>query len=214
MESFFARHHFWIRRIHSLSGIVPIGAFLLEHLFSNAYAFGGPEKFNDHVAFLQSVPQPFLALFEWGLIIGPIAFHALLGIWISMQGSVNLAAYPHARNWLYLLQRLTGILTLAYVVVHLWQFRLADAGVFADLAFSRRAFQETARVLGNPFWFWFYVAGLASTLFHFANGIGLFCHHWGITVTEKSQRAVLVAGGALGAFLFAVGVASMAAFLK
>ena len=27
-ESFAARHHFWIRRLHSLSGIIPLGAFL------------------------------------------------------------------------------------------------------------------------------------------------------------------------------------------
>lgn len=214
MESFFSRNHFWVRRIHSLSGIVPVGAFLLEHLFSNAYAFGGEKIFNEHVAFLQSIPQPFLALFEWGFIIGPIAFHAILGIYISMQGSVNVKAYPHVRNWLYILQRVTGIIAFFYVMTHLFQFRLADAGIFADTSFAHHAFTETAKVLRQPIWYWFYIVGLASTLFHFSNGIGLFCHHWGITVSEKSQKAVLAIAGVLGIFLFAVGVASMEAFLK
>jgi len=33
---------FLLRRLHSLSGIIPIGAFLLEHFISNAEAFKGP----------------------------------------------------------------------------------------------------------------------------------------------------------------------------
>jgi len=32
---------FLLRRLHSLTGIVPIGAFLLEHFLSNAEAFKG-----------------------------------------------------------------------------------------------------------------------------------------------------------------------------
>ena len=30
------------RRLHSLSGIIPIGAFLLEHILSNIQALKGP----------------------------------------------------------------------------------------------------------------------------------------------------------------------------
>ncbi|PYX33950.1 MAG: succinate dehydrogenase, partial [Acidobacteria bacterium] len=34
---------FFLRRLHSLTGIIPIGAFLLEHiLISNATAISGP----------------------------------------------------------------------------------------------------------------------------------------------------------------------------
>jgi len=32
---------FLLRRLHSLSGIFPIGAFLVEHFFSNAFAVNG-----------------------------------------------------------------------------------------------------------------------------------------------------------------------------
>jgi succinate dehydrogenase / fumarate reductase, cytochrome b subunit len=34
---------FLLRRLHSLSGIVPVGAFLTEHVISNAFATRGPE---------------------------------------------------------------------------------------------------------------------------------------------------------------------------
>ena len=47
---------FLLRRLHSLSGIVPIGAFLLEHFISNFEAFHGPEAYGRQVAFLNSLP--------------------------------------------------------------------------------------------------------------------------------------------------------------
>ncbi len=214
MQGGLGKHHFWLRKIHSLSGIVPIGAFLLEHLFSNAYALSGEQAFNEHVGFLLSIPQPFLAVFEWGFIIGPIAFHALLGIYLSMQGSLTARAYPNVRNWMYVFQRVTGIVALIYIVVHLWQFRLAEAGIVANPEFAKHAFAETAHVLSQPMWFSFYVVGLAATLFHFSNGISLFCYHWGLTIGAKSQKLVALLAAGLGIFLFIVGVVSMMAFLK
>lgn len=215
MESILSKHHFWKRRLHSLSGVIPIGAFLLEHLFSNAYAFGGAEKFNDHVGFLLSIPQPFLALFEWGGIILPITFHAIYGIYLSRQGSVTAKAYPNVRNWMYVLQRTTGFLALGYMIVHLAQFRFGHGSIFlADPAFAKVAFEETAKVMHNPLWFTVYAVGLAATVFHFANGLCLFCYHWGLTISKTSQRAVALVAAGLGILLFGVGLASMAAFLK
>ena len=34
---------FWARRLHSLSGVIPIGAFLVEHFFTNSFSRQGPE---------------------------------------------------------------------------------------------------------------------------------------------------------------------------
>ena len=48
--------HFWLRRLHSLSGIFPIGFFLLEHMFSNAFILLGSEAYNGQIKFLQSLP--------------------------------------------------------------------------------------------------------------------------------------------------------------
>ncbi len=47
---------FLLRRLHSLTGIVPIGAFLLEHFISNYEAFKGPEAYGAQVKFLNSLP--------------------------------------------------------------------------------------------------------------------------------------------------------------
>lgn len=214
MESNLSQRHFWIRKLHSLSGLVPIGAFLVEHLISNAYALSGEKRFNEHVEFLLSIPQPFLAILEWGLILMPIAFHGLVGVYLSRQGSITAIAYPKVRNWMYVLQRVTGMITLLYIIVHLWQFRLGHSGIVADPSFAQRAYQEVAVVLRNPVWFAVYTIGLASTVFHFANGLGLFCYHWGITVGKTSQRVVATISIGLGVGLFILGIASMRAFLS
>ncbi|HEX5434279.1 MAG TPA: succinate dehydrogenase, partial [Candidatus Angelobacter sp.] len=49
-------HSFFWRRLHSLSGIFPIGAFLLEHFISNAFATNGPYAYRDQVKFLSGLP--------------------------------------------------------------------------------------------------------------------------------------------------------------
>src|SRR5215470_18564806 len=67
-------HEFFWRRLHSLSGIVPVGAFLFEHiLISNSTALNGPEAYANQVKFLGSLPLVVAveAIFIWI----PILFH-------------------------------------------------------------------------------------------------------------------------------------------
>ena len=41
------RLHFVLRRVHLLSGIIPIGAYLFAHIFlENSFILGGPQRFN------------------------------------------------------------------------------------------------------------------------------------------------------------------------
>src|SRR5204862_336824 len=44
------RTYFTLKRLHSLSGVVPIGLFLLEHLYTNARSLQGPAAFDAAVA--------------------------------------------------------------------------------------------------------------------------------------------------------------------
>src|SRR5699024_11609798 len=47
-----------------------------------------------------------------------------------------------------------------------------------------------ADILENPFWFVFYVIGVLSVVFHFANGLWSFMITWGITQSPKSQQVM------------------------
>ncbi|MGD8377277.1 MAG: succinate dehydrogenase, partial [Acidobacteriota bacterium] len=64
------RRHFILRRLHSLTGIVPVGAFLLEHFYTNAYAIKGERLFTEKVVELNQLP--YLYVIEIGLIGLPI----------------------------------------------------------------------------------------------------------------------------------------------
>ncbi len=66
------------RKLHSLLGIVPIGAFLLEHLLSNFEALKGPIAYGDQVKFLNSLPL--VRVLEWTFIFIPILYHAVYGV--------------------------------------------------------------------------------------------------------------------------------------
>ena len=62
-------------KLHSLSGIVPIGAFLVEHIISNFETLNGPLAYAQQVKFLNSLPL--VRVLEWAFIFIPLAFHAL-----------------------------------------------------------------------------------------------------------------------------------------
>ena len=79
---------FLLRRLHSLSGIVPVGAFLVEHFISNAFATNGPQAYGNQVRFLTSLP--FTHLLEIFGIYIPLLYHALYGFYIWYRGESNV----------------------------------------------------------------------------------------------------------------------------
>src|SRR5436305_11054033 len=109
-------HSFLLRRLHSLTGIIPIGAFLVEHIVSNFEATNGPLAYAQQVKFLNSLPL--VRVLEWAFIFIPLAYHALYGIGIAFKGRVNVNVYPWAGNWGYVTQPVTGLVALLYIVQH------------------------------------------------------------------------------------------------
>ena len=194
--------HFWLRRLHSLSGVVPIGAFLVEHMYSNSLILQGAEAYNRQIEFLRNLP---LVTFMEITFIGlPILYHALYGIYVSATGKINLSSYPYPKNFLYTLQRWTGLIALAYIGYHVYHTRIVNALYGTEVSYARMQL-----LLSTPWVFWFYVTGLAAVMFHFANGIWGFLVSWGLTVSQKSQTIAGVCSAALGLILFIVGVSSM-----
>ncbi|MBI4237885.1 MAG: succinate dehydrogenase [Deltaproteobacteria bacterium] len=173
--------YFWLRRLHSLLGVVPIGAFVLEHFFSNSYAFQGPEAFDRMVVDLQGLPL--VVGLEIGLIGLPIFFHVALGIVITATGANNFLRYNYYRNWMYFLQRVTGGFALLFIAYHVWTTRIAAA--MSNRHFTYRDMQQ----LLAPEWAqWLYAIGILSVTFHFANGLATSLITWGITVSPAAQR--------------------------
>lgn len=191
--------HFWLRRLHSLSGIFPIGAFLLEHMFSNSFIIQGPEAYNNQIAFLTSLP--YVLVIETLFIYLPILYHAFYGFYVMFTGKSNLIWYPYPANWLYYLQRVTGLLAFIYIFYHAYHTRGVNLLYGTEVSYARMA-----ELVKNPAIFWFYIVGLAAVMFHFANGIWGFLISWGVTIGPKSQKVSGLLCAGIGFGLFAVGI--------
>jgi len=133
---FLDRHHFLLRRLHSLSGIIPVGAFLINHLLANSTAFLGQKHFDHHIGIIHDLP--WLVVIEFVFIFIPIAFHAIYGILIAWQGKLNQNQYPYMDNWRYTLQRITAYITIVFILVHLAHFRFATSSAARSTAVPTR----------------------------------------------------------------------------
>jgi succinate dehydrogenase / fumarate reductase cytochrome b subunit len=201
-------YSFWLRRLHSLTGIVPVGAFLFEHiLLSNSTAISGPDAYARQVSFLANLPLvPLLELFGIWL---PILFHALYGFYIWYRGEGNAVEYPWTGNWMYTAQRWTGAIAFAYILWHTWTMRFTGVDLHANPAASFGKVQ--IEVFQTPL-FLFYVVGLIAASWHFAYGIWLFCAKWGIVSGDKARKRFLVVCLAFFFVLAAAGLASLTSF--
>jgi succinate dehydrogenase cytochrome b subunit len=201
-------YSFLLRRLHSLSGIVPVGAFLFEHiLISNSTAITGPDAYARQVSFLANLPLVFfLELFGIWL---PILFHALYGFYIWYRGDGNTAAYPWSGNWMYTAQRWTGGIAFVYILWHTYTMRFTGVDLHArpDLSFGKVQMEVMHTGL-----FLFYVVGLIAASWHFAYGIWLFSAKWGIVSGDKAQKRLLRVCLALFLVLCAAGFASLYSF--
>ena len=119
---------------------------------------------------------------EFGLILLPLLYHMLYGLFIASYTRVNVAAYSYGRNRLFMWQRLTGIILVLYIVYHVLVLRF---GAFAS---GPASYDIMRQHLSNPLIFAFYVAGILSAAFHLGNGLWTFLITWGITVGRRAQR--------------------------
>lgn len=197
------------RKLHSLLGIVPIGAFLLEHLISNFEALGGPAAYGRQVKFLNSLPL--VRVLEWTFIFLPILYHAIYGLYIWLRGKANIVYYPWAGNWLYVAQRYTGVFAVFYIGYHVATQRFMGVDLPNHPA---AAFWKVQHELANPWILAFYIVAMIAICFHFAYGVWLFAAKWGLTPGERARRRFGWVCGAAGLLLAVMGLVSIWAFVS
>lgn len=197
---------FGYRKLHSLVGVVPVGGYLLIHFLINYQATRGPEAFNKTVHLVESLP--FLLVLEFLLIYFPILYHAILGVYIAFEAKNNIRSYRYGRNYLFFLQRITGIITFVFIVWHVWETRIQFA-----LGNKELNYNMMNDILTNPAMFIFYLVGVISAVFHFANGLWSFLIHWGITISPKSQKVSSYVSLILFLILSFVAIRTMVAFI-
>jgi succinate dehydrogenase / fumarate reductase, cytochrome b subunit len=189
-------------KLHSLSGVIPIGAFLLEHFWSNSYALVSVKSYDDVSVELQSIPWRIFV--EFAVLWLPIAFHGLYGLYIWWSGKSNVMGHPWMSNWMYTLQRWTGIIAFAFIGWHVYTERFVGHG--------RTNYHDLAQAMSHPWYFAFYIVGVTSASFHLGNGLWNFACKWGIAVSARAQRAAGWFGAAVTVVLTFVGIAIAVGF--
>ena len=199
------RAYFTLKRLHSLTGVLPVGVFLVEHLFTNSRSLQGPESFDR--AAMELAQLPFVVVIEALGIWLPILFHMVLGILIATTAQSNAGKHGYARNWQYTLQRASGILLVFYILYHTWALRFAG-----DYLTSASAYAYVNEHLANPGVMAFYVLGTVAACYHFGNGLFGFAIHWGLVTGHRAQRMASRFGLAVFLALSLLGLASLFGF--
>jgi succinate dehydrogenase / fumarate reductase cytochrome b subunit len=233
-KSFLDRHYHVIRRLHSLSGVFPIGLFLIPHLTTNSSilwgkalngakfedrgidaAGAGVATFQHEVDFIHGLPA--LIFIEVFVLWLPILFHAGVGVWFARTGRFNTTRYAYQDNWRYVWQRLSGYLGVLFIFMHIsslrwgWNYGGLMPTFEADAAASSLAVHLQKGSAG----LWmaaFYLLCVLALVFHFANGLWTAAITWGVTVSVGAQRRWGQVCAALGLGLAGAAVAAVFGF--
>lgn len=218
-SSFLARHEFLIRRLHSLSGLIPVGAYMVVHLLVNASLLSGATTFQKNVYQIHSLEDA-LVLVEWTFVLGPILFHGIIGLLILLSGVPNNNAYQYGANYRYTLQRATGIIALVFIVWHVfhlhgwfhsdwWLANVAEPLNGANFRPFNAASTLGAAMTGTTIQV-LYVIGILTCVFHLANGIWTMGITWGVWISPAAQGRALRVCAVFGVLLAVAGVGALA----
>jgi len=216
-ESFLVRHDFLLRRLHSLSGLIPVGAYMVIHLLTNASVLESPARFQENVYTIHSLGK-LLPVVEWVFIFIPILFHAIFGFVIIGSGKSNTSNYPRGSNVRYTLQRVTGMIAFAFIAWHVFQMRgwihqswwlthvtePLGGAQFKPYNAASTAGRAMQGLLVNVFYF----VGITACVFHLANGIWSMGITWGAWTTPHAQKRALRVCAVFGVLLLAVGLSA------
>jgi succinate dehydrogenase / fumarate reductase cytochrome b subunit len=219
-SSLFGRHQFLIYRLFSLCGLVPVGAYLVLHLATNALVLQSPAAYQKSVYAIHGVPL--LTIVEWTFIFIPILFHAVIGLVILSGSLPNATQYPHSANIRYTLQRVTAVIALLFILWHVFHMhgwiharwwvdairRLPEPFDGANFR-PFNAASTAAQALQSGLVIVLYVIGLLATVYHFANGVWTAGITWGVWTTPRSQRGASYFCLALGILLATLGLSSL-----
>ena len=187
-SSFFGRHQFLLYRLFSLAGLIPIGAYLVIHLLTNATVLDGAATYQSAVNRIHSLGI-ILPVVEWVFIFLPILFHAAIGFVIISGAMPNAAAYPYNGNIRYTLQRATGMIAFAFILWHVIQMHKMGAALPGGGQFHAEQATSSVAIVLSPFAYRvLYAIGILAAVYHLANGLWTQGITWGIWTTQAAMR--------------------------
>lgn len=206
------QHHFLLRRLHSLSGII-FGGYLIVHLLVNATIAQLGRSYQVQVDKIHSLP--FLLAVEWTFIFIPILYHTIYGIWIILTGQPNVERYSYMKNWFYLLQRVSAVIIVLFMLFHVLSLKYgAFNWLNPVLLFDPHNASASIHQHMIAFWWipWIiYPIGILASCFHLANGFWTAAITWGLTTSASAQRRFGAVCAVLFVLTFALGMTALVA---
>lgn len=208
------RENYVLHKIHSLTGIVPVGYYMVQHLVLNTFSIASPAAFDSVIGFFDGMPPYILLSMEVLLIWIPLLFHSIYGIFITGRAKPNFIGtkYGWTENRLYYFQRVSGILIFFFLIYHVisttvYKYLTHDSSVVKYAAWHDK-FENYGHAL-----LFVYLIGVAACSYHLSYGLWNFCIRWGITISDKAQVQVQKVSLVCFLGLTAIGWAALAGFL-
>ena len=208
-------NYFW-HKIHSLTGVIPTGFYLVQHLTLNTFSLAGPAKFNSIINFFEGLPRHLGLFLKYGLIWPCLIFHAVYGLFIISRGKGNYTekAYRFRENRYYSLQRWSGIFAFIFLAYHMASTSINGQINGPDVIYYGTWADRLAAPNGTYLVLVFYILGVLASAYHFCYGLWNFGIRWGITISERAQNGM--AKFAQGAFVVIslIGIAALFGFFQ
>ncbi len=186
------------KRLFTLAGVIPAAAFLIEHLVVTGSAMGGQARFDRVMGGLAR--SSFLTVFEILFVYAPLGYHALYGLHLTFKPVESTHTY--ASDGLLRLQKISGVVVLAFIGLHFWQIRLQRLnGAISERDLYTHLVEKLASTTGGVPWFALVMLiGVAATVFHLVNGLWAFRAQ-----NERPDRRATRVFVLFGLVLFAIG---------
>lgn len=219
------KYEFVLRRLHSLTGLAPIGGYLVFHLVTNASIIDGVEVYQRRADQIHELGVTTVVLFlEWPLIFLPILFHGLFGLLVVCRGQRNVANYPFAGNIRYTLQRWTGVIAFIFILWHVFHMHgwFKSPWWLENIVYPlgggrfdpANAYTAAQAIQGSVWVQFAFLIGVLACVYHFANGLWTMGITWGVWTSPRAQRWANIPAAALGVLLTAVGLMALVGMLR
>ncbi|MDN6486546.1 succinate dehydrogenase cytochrome b subunit [Ancrocorticia populi] len=202
----------WVLKVAmAITGTLLV-AFLLIHLFGNFKIFTGPEHFDDYAEWLRVAFAPFL---PEGMVLWLFRIVIFGGLFIHVYGAITIwsrgrkARGPHRagikasrtgfQGFSARLMPVTGVFTLAFIVIHLMDLTLGIKPVASDsfqhpVGTRPAAYSNVIASFERPWMAAIYIIMMVLISIHVAHGVTTVVQDLGAMGKRVRLVAAIVAG--------------------
>jgi succinate dehydrogenase / fumarate reductase cytochrome b subunit len=193
------RTSFIAARLGSLLSVVPLGVWVVIHLWHNLSAFVSPAEWQEDVT---EYPHAIAMGVSFALVLVPLIWHVTWGTVRTYKERPNYPKYAYFANLKFIVQRLSAVGLALFLGAHVWlafikpRFIEQSPETFADLSREMHFHMPTLVV---------YALGILAVAYHLANGLHTVAMGWGVVSSRAALRRTEIVVWAVFLLLLAMG---------